>query len=313
VKVKITAKKDNVKGIASLKSPDPLIIPGPGKPFELGKKDDVAYIDLQFQSSTSAKNNRLSLVQLSADIGGKSYSYDKTTIAYDHLPVISWFPQSEFKYLNIDLKTAGRHLAYIQGAGDKIVESLKLIGYSVDVLTETQLLSRDLSIYDAIVAGVRLYNVNSDVNKFNSRLMEYVKNGGTYLVQYNVNNGLKTSSIGPYPFKISNSRVTDETAPVTILNGGHPLLNYPNKITTKDFANWVQERGLYFATDFDKNYTSVFGMNDPGEAENNGSLIVADYGKGRFVYTSLSFFRQLPAGVPGAYRLFVNLIAKRQH
>jgi hypothetical protein len=133
------------------------------------------------------------------------------------------------------------------------------------------------------------------------------------LVQYNVNNGLKTSTIGPYPFKISSSRVTDETAPVTILNPGHALLNYPNKITTTDFENWVQERGLYYVTDFNKSYTAIFGMKDPGEAENNGSLIVSDYGKGRFVYTSLSFFRQLPAGIPGAYRLFVNLIAKRQH
>lgn len=313
VKVKVTAKRDHVKGNLRLKSDDPLIIPGAAKPFDLEHKGDILYLDLQLRPLTNGKKNTLSEIKISADVGGNPYSYDERTISYDHLPAITYFPVSEFKYLNSDIKTAGKRLAYISGAGDRIPESLKLIGYSVDVFTADKLSDRNLSVYDAIIAGVRLYNVDAAVNTLHPRLMEYVKNGGIYLVQYNVNNGLKSDGIGPYPFKISNSRVTDENASVTILNSGNTILNYPNKITTADFNNWVQERGLYFVTDFGKNYTPLLGMHDPGEKENNGSLIVCDYGKGRFVYTSLSFFRQLPAGVPGAYRLFVNLIAKRQH
>lgn len=311
LKVKITAKKDNVKGNISLKGSDPSIIPGPARSFDLKKKDDITYVELQFQPGENSKINTVGIGRVSADVNGQTYSYDEKKIAYDHLPLITYFPYTDFKFLKTDLKTGGKNLAYIPGAGDRIPEALKLIGYSVDILTDDQLLNNDLSVYDAIIAGVRLYNVKADVNKFRLKLMEYVKNGGIYLVQYNVNNGLKSMEIGPYPFKISNSRVTDENAPIKILTPSHPLLNYPNQITTADFNNWVQERGLYYVTDYGKDYTALFGMNDAGEMENNGSIIVTDYGKGRFIYTSLAFFRQLPAGVPGAYRLFVNLIAKR--
>ena len=313
ISVKVTAKKDLVKGSVRLQGSDPLIVLDAPKPFELKKKGDVTYIDFQVLPAKNSQSNTLSEIRVSADVDVKTYSYDESKISYDHLPVISYFPFADFKYLNADIKTSGKRIAYIPGAGDRIAESLKLVGYSVDVLTTDNLLTRDLSVYDAIIAGVRLYNVNADVSRFNSRIMEYVKNGGTYLVQYNVNNGLKINEMGPYPFKISNTRVTDESAHVRILSSGHPVLNYPNKITSEDFNNWVQERGLYFATAFGNSYQAILSMHDPGEQENNGALIVSDYGKGRFVYTSLSFFRQLPAGVPGAYRLFVNLIAKRKN
>lgn len=144
------------------------------------------------------------------------------------------------------------------------------------------------------------------------KLMEYVKNGGTLLVQYNNNARILVENIGPYPFSVTGSRVTVEDAKITILNPNDPALNYPNRITDSDFEGWVQERGLYYVSNIDKNYTPIFSMNDPGEPVNNGSLIVGNYGSGKFVYTSLAFFRQLPAGVPGAYRLFVNLIAKKK-
>jgi len=168
----------------------------------------------------------------------------------------------------------------------------------------------NLAGFDAVVVGVRFFNVNEDARNVHAKLMDYVKNGGVVLAQYNVNNGLKSTEFGPYPFRLVNKRVTEEDAKVTFTKPEHSALNYPNKITAKDFDGWVQERGLYFADDIDPKYETVLRMNDTGEAANDGSLLIANYGKGKFVYTSLSFFRQLPAGVPGAYRLFANLLAK---
>ena len=312
IRVKITAKKDKIAGNVSLESSDPVIAVGEAVPFRLEKKGDVVYVDLQFHPVKNGKRNALSEIRILAEVEGKRYSSDEKTISYDHLPSISYFPVAEFKYLNSDIKTAGKRIAYITGAGDRIPESLRIIGYSVDVFSPAGILNQNLNAYDAVIAGVRLYNVDADAGKITPGILEYVKNGGTYLVQYNVSHSLKTGSIGPYPFKLGNKRVTDETAPVTFLDATHRLVTYPNKITLSDFNNWVQERGLYFVSEFDSHYEALFSMHDPGEPANNGSLIVSDYGKGQFIYTSLSFFRQLPAGVPGAYRLFVNLIAKRQ-
>ncbi|MDO7744312.1 MAG: LmbE family protein, partial [Pedobacter sp.] len=164
--------------------------------------------------------------------------------------------------------------------------------------------------FDAIITGVRLYNINEQIAAMQPKLMDYVKNGGVLLVQYNVNSPLKIQELGPYPFKITRDRTTEEDAKVTFLAPNHPALNFPNKITEQDFEGWIQERGLYFARDIDTHYTPILQMHDTGEENNNGSLLVADYGKGKFIYTSLAFFRELPAGVPGAYRLFVNLISK---
>jgi len=174
------------------------------------------------------------------------------------------------------------------------------------------LLNMDLSGFDAIITGVRLYNVSEQIKLAQPKLMNYVQNGGTLLVQYNVNGPLKIDNIGPYPFRLSRDRVTEEDAKVTFLAPDHAVFNYPNKISSKDFDGWIQERGLYFLTDIDAHYTPLISINDTRESASNGSLIVANYGKGRFVYTGLSFFRQLPAGVPGAYRLFVNLISVKK-
>ncbi len=160
------------------------------------------------------------------------------------------------------------------------------------------------------MVGVRAYNVDPRLVIEQPKLMEYVKNGGNMLVQYNNNNGLVTKEIGPYPFKVVNERVTDENAKITIIDPNNPVLNYPNKISQSDFDGWVQERGLYFTKDADPQYQKVLQMNDPGEAPKDGALITTQYGKGRFIYTSLAFFRQLPAGVPGAYRLFINMLSK---
>jgi len=241
---------------------------------------------------------------------GKPYSLVLRRIRYDHVPAITLFPAAEAKLVNLDLKTAGKKIGYIAGAGDLMPEALRQVGYDVRMLSENEIMNGDLSTYDAIITGVRAYNVNERLAFEQPKLMEYVKNGGNLVVQYNNNSGLVTKQIGPYPFTVVNRRVTDEDAVVTVLDQPNPVLNYPNKITQDDFKGWIQERGLYFVSDADPKYKSIFQMNDKGESPLNGSLIVGDYGKGRFVYTSLAFFRELPAGVPGAYRLFVNLLSK---
>ena len=249
-------------------------------------------------------------LRFTVNSGGKSFNRGTKVIDYDHIPLQTLFPLSEARVERVNLKTAGKNIGYIAGAGDLIPEALEQVGYKVSILSESQILNSNLSSYDAIITGVRLYNVNENLNVIQPKLMEYVNNGGTLLVQYNVNDPLKIQQIGPYPFRISRDRVTDENARVTLLVKDHPVLNYPNKITEKDFEGWIQERGLYFTSNADAKYSRILSMNDPGEKASDGSLIVADYGKGRFVYTSLAFFRELPAGIPGAFRLFVNLITK---
>ncbi|KIO78236.1 LmbE family protein [Pedobacter lusitanus] len=247
---------------------------------------------------------------LSLQVDGRSYQKGLKVIGYDHIPVQTLFPEAEARVERVDLKFAGKKIGYIAGAGDLIPESLTQIGYQVTRLNEKQIISGDLSGYDAIITGVRLYNINEQIKLMQPKLMDYVKNGGVLLVQYNVNSPLQLADIGPYPFQLSRDRVTEEDAKVNFLNPDHPVLNFPNQITVRDFDGWIQERGLYFATGIDQHYATVLQMNDTGEAASNGSLLVTGYGKGKFVYTSLAFFRELPAGVPGAYRLFVNLISK---
>jgi len=241
---------------------------------------------------------------------GKEFSMGIQQIKYEHIPNITLFPPSQANLIDLDLKIAGKKIGYIPGAGDLMQDALKQVGYDVHQLTENEILNGDLSGYDAIITGVRAYNVNTRLAIEQPKLLEYVKNGGDLVVQYNNNNGLATKQIGPYPFSVVNRRVTDEDAKVTVLDPQNPVLNYPNKITQDDFNGWVQERGLYFVGDIDPNYKAPLQMNDPGEAPNNGALITGNYGEGRFIYTSLAFFRQLPAGVSGAYRLFINLLSK---
>ena len=233
-------------------------------------------------------------------------------IKYDHIPDI-FYNYYGVAILKMDLKIAGSRVGYIAGAGDKVPQALTDMGYTVVMLAEKDLKAGNLKQYDAIVTGVRAYNTNEWMNNVYDVLMDYVKAGGILLSQYNTSNqiGPVKAKMAPYPFNISRNRVTDETAKVNFLLPNHPALNYPNKITEKDFDGWIQERSIYNAEKVDSNYQRILSMKDPGENENeqDGSLIIANYGKGRFVYTGLVFFRELPAGVPGAYRLFANLIA----
>lgn len=275
--------------------------------FSLAQKGNA---QLAVFTITPAANSTSAVLNLQVKIAGETESKGFRTIKYDHIPNINLFPNATAKLEVADLKIAGKRIAYIDGAGDLVANALQQVGYEVVHLSASQVLLSNLSAYDAIVTGVRFFNVNEEAKSVQTKLMDYVKNGGVLLEQYNVNNGLKSADFGPYPFRLVNKRVTEEDAKVTFTKPNHAALNQPNKITDKDFDGWVQERGLYFADDVDPKYETVLRMNDTGEAANDGSLLIANYGKGKFVYTSLSFFRQLPAGVPGAYRLFANLLSK---
>ncbi|WP_437919449.1 PIG-L family deacetylase [Sphingobacterium sp. LRF_L2] len=237
---------------------------------------------------------------------------DIREISYEHIPRQAWFPDVNVKLEPLTLINPVKKVGYIMGAGDLVPESLRNIGIGVDILDITKLNRDILSSYDAIIFGVRVLNVEPGIAKKLPIVFDYVKDGGTLLMQYNVNSRLITENIAPYPFQITRSRVTEEDAIVEFIDPSDPVLNYPNKITSNDFKGWIQERGLYFAEHIDSSYRTPLLMHDKNEPAHNGSLLVNKLGKGKFVYTSLSFFRQLPAGIPGAYRLFVNLLAKEQ-
>ncbi len=242
----------------------------------------------------------------------KAYTYKQ--IEYDHIPSIRYFMPAKQDYIVMDLKTVGKKIGYITGAGDKVPEALMQMGYEVVLMGEKELSNNNLQQFDAIITGVRAYNTNEWLNNYHDKLMEYVKNGGNMIVQYNTSNqiGPVRAKIGPYNFNISRTRVSVESAPVFLLDPAHQVFIYPNKIVKEDFDGWVQERSVYHAGSFDAAFKPLIRMNDPGEKADDGSLITAQYGKGFFTYTGIVFFRQLPSGVPGAYKLMANLIGLNQ-
>lgn len=229
-------------------------------------------------------------------------------IDHRHIPPMLLLPPAVVKIVRVDAIVPVHRVGYIPGAGDELPGLLRQLGMEVTLLDEAALAGADLSRFEAIVTGVRAYNTRPDLVAARARLLDFVAAGGTLVVQYNTDRGLVTDQLGPFPFKLSRDRVTDETAAVRFLLPGHGVLTTPNRITANDFADWVQERGLYFASSWDPAFAAPLGMADPGEKESSGALLVARHGKGAFVYTGLAFFRQLPAGNPGAIRLFLNLI-----
>jgi hypothetical protein len=243
--------------------------------------------------------------------GRKDTAEELKTIAYEHIPRIDYFRPATEKFMIADIKMSGHRIGYIDGAGDMVPAALQEMGYEVVTLREKDLGSASyLQQFDAIIAGVRAFDVHPGLNARHTALMDYVKNGGNFIVQYNRDGlGQTKTTVGPYPFTVANIRVTDETAKVNFALPDHKVLHFPNTITDEDFNGWIQERGIYFAAQVDTGYQEVLSMKDPGESEVKGSLVIANYGKGVFVYTGLVFFRELPAGVPGAYRLMANIIA----
>ena len=233
-------------------------------------------------------------------------------IEYEHIPSLLHFADSKNMVLPAGLKTTGKKIGYLVGAGDKVPTALEMMGFEVVELGKNDIYAEKLKQFDAIVVGVRAYNVNEWLNEKHAILMAYVNEGGNMVVQYNTNSfagPIAKMKIGPKPFAISRGRITEEDAEVKFIDPNHPLLNFPNKITKDDFSGWIQERGIYFAEGFSNDYKAVLSMHDQGEEDLLGSLIVRNEGKGRFIYTGLAFFRELPAGVGGAYRLFANLVS----
>ena len=275
-------------------------------------KGERKFVDVTINSDVVAKNSKdFYGDKLSSKVFHQDQFYSLHKINYDHIPEVNYNYYDQVPVLKIDLKTAGSLVGYIAGAGDKVPQALEQMGYRVVMLKQADITVANLKQFDAVVTGVRAYNINEWLSNSYDPLMQYVNDGGVLLTQYNTSNaiGPVKAKMSPYPFNISRNRVTDEDATVNFLLPDHPALNYPNKITQKDFEGWVQERSIYNAENIDGNYQRILSMKDPNENEQDGSLIIANYGKGRFVYTGLVFFRELPAAVPGAYRLFANLIA----
>ncbi|HEU4552064.1 MAG TPA: PIG-L family deacetylase [Chitinophaga sp.] len=314
VTVKLKAMADNTSGTVQLRIPPGFKASPEQQSFTLNRKGDETTVLFNLvPTQLNPTISRVDTFTVAAAVNGHVYKQALQTIHYDHIPPITLFPQAAARLVSLPLKHNGNRLGYIAGAGDMVAASLRQVGYNVNALDEKDIMGGQLQQYDAIIVGVRAYNTNERLKYWQPRLMDYVKNGGTLVVQYNTSAPLVTSQLGPYPFSLSRSaRVTDENAKVTWLLPNDEVMHYPNEITQRDFDGWVQERGLYFTTDAAPEYRKLFAMHDKGEQPLDGSTLVANYGKGRYVYTSLAFFRELPAGVPGAYRLFVNLISAKK-
>lgn len=307
VKVVVKAGKDSLMGEVMLNIPDSWKCIPTSASYELRKKaEEKTFTFMVTPPATQAE----ATINASASYLGKTYSKGIKEIKYDHIPIQTLFPEAEIKLIRLDVKKKLKRIGYIPGAGDEVSPCLTQLGYEVVTITDDMLAKENLSQFEAILTGVRAYNTNEKLPSFKQKLMDYVANGGNLIVQYNTNSwaGPLSSDIGPYKFKITRERITDEEAKVNFELPNHPVLNTPNKITDKDFEGWIQERSIYHAGDWDSNYVAPLSMADPGEKNNKGALIIAKHGKGHFVYSGLVFFRQLPAGVPGAYRLLVNMI-----
>jgi hypothetical protein len=276
--------------------------------FKLNAGDEtVARFKVTPPASATSADARASV-----DVGGNATNLAVDIIDHAHIPVQVVKREASSTLTHTDVKTLANRIGYVVGAGDLIPDALRQLDCSVTLLSADDLKTGDLSRFDAIVTGVRAYTVRPDLRANRQRLMDYVRNGGTLVVQYDAIQTDDTFGLAPYPFKVSRDRVSVEEAPVTLLLPGHPLLRLPNKITDADFKGWVQERGLYFARDWDKRYEAPLASADPGEKPSAGGLLFAHFGKGVYIFTAYSWFRQLPAGVPGAYRIFANLLSAGQ-
>ena len=280
-------------------------------------KVSPAFINLEIKQKGDTQNYQFRVTPTSYDskgtlkasilIDGKKYDKELIEIEYGHIPKQSVLQNSEAKVVRLNIKKAGNFIGYIKGAGDVVPESLKQIGYAVTMINPEEISTENLKKFDAVVLGIRAYNTVSTLKYKQKFLLEYVKNGGNMVVQYNTSRRVDVAA--PFKLNLSRDRVTDENAAVEILEKNHPVMNFPNKISEQDFEGWVQERGLYFPDSWSSEYIPILSMNDPGETPKKGSLLVAKYGKGNYIYTGLSFFRELPAGVTGAYKLFANILS----
>ena len=310
VVVEVKAARAGTSGTLRLDAPTGWKIFPANRAFDLKQLGEKA--TLTFDVTAPAQPSTTSFTAV-AMVGKNSYTNGRVEINYPHLPVQLLLPPTRLKVAAFDLKTRGQKIGYVPGAGDSTAENLTEMGYQVVTLSGFDLTAEKLKGLDAVVIGVRAFNERKDLEPNLPALFAWVEQGGTVIAQYNRPGGNLAKTLGPYPLSVAGNapdlRVTDENAPVIFLAADHPALNIPNKITKADFDGWVQERGAYFPSKWDEHYVPLFAMSDPGEKQPDSSVLVAKYGKGYYVYTGLGFFRQLPAGVPGAYRLFANLVS----
>ncbi len=305
--VVVKAGKDNVKGSLELCHPNGWTVSPKSYAVEIDKKG--AEQTFKFELAPPADQEENYIVPLIMDQDSVSYTNTVKIIKYDHIPTQTLVSDASSKVVKLDIKIKGKTVAYIMGAGDKIPESLEQIGYEVDILEIDEASVEKLIQYDALIIGIRAYNTVDRIQFYQDNFLEYVNQGGTMIVQYNTSRPVLVDQLGPYPLELSRDRVTDENAEVRLLKPDHEVLNYPNKITSKDFENWQQERGLYFPGKWDNKYTAILSSNDINEEPLDGGLLIATYGKGYYIYTGYSWFRELPPGVAGAYRIFANLVS----
>lgn len=274
--------------------------------FELTKRGEELAKIFKVYPSKAEFSGTLKAV---AEINNAAYSNSLKTISYDHIPTQTLLPLAEARIIRVNIKKEGGVIGYINGAGDDVPIALRNMGYEVWEMKNEEVTAENLKRVDAVVLGIRALNTNERVRFMMNDLLEYVNKGGTMVVQYNTSNGLVTDKFSPFPLALSRDRTTEENAEVRILKPDHALLNSPNKINSADFDGWIQERGLYYPNKWDANFEALLSMNDTGEKPQDGSLLVAKYGEGYYVYTGLSFFRELPDGVPGAFKLFANIVS----
>ena len=304
IAVDVLAGVGNVSGEVKIEVPENWKVSPASNDFVIVQKKDKQRVDFFVTPPNEASEGTLKVVAIS---DGVPYRDELVEINYDHIPKQSVLLKSEAKVVRLNIQKAGSFIGYVKGAGDKVPESLRQIGYTVTLINPEEILPESLQKFDAIVLGIRAYNVVKELQFKQKYLLDYVENGGNMIVQYNTSRNVIIGA--PFSLSLSRDRVTDETAEVRILDDNHSLLNFPNTITSKDFEGWVQERGLYFPDSWSAQYTPILSMNDKGETPKKGSLLIAKYGKGNYIYTGLSFFRELPAGVSGAYKLFANMLS----
>ncbi|MBI4909453.1 MAG: PIG-L family deacetylase [Acidobacteria bacterium] len=315
VHVSLKANQPNASGQVRLQAPQGWKVEPASRDFRMQQNGEQSIVT--FTVTPPSANSSASLraiVQTSA----RDFAQSMKVISYPHIPPQTVFPLAEAKLIRSDIRITSKRIGYVMGAGDDIPEALRQLGVDVTPLSDEDLASVTLARFDAIVTGVRAFNTRTALRANMQRLLDYTASGGTFVVQYNVlesfagrDNRDTLSRLGPYPIQLGRDRVTVEEAPMQFPDRSHPALTTPNKITDADFEGWVQERGLYFAKEFDPKYQSLFSSHDPKEDWLPGGMLYARYGKGVYVHTSYSWFRQLPAGVPGAYRIFANLLSAK--
>ncbi len=306
IDVTVKAGIANASGKVMLQLPDAWNTEPAYYEYTLDSKGEEAIFSFEVKPPQNQSEGHLNAV---AEQNGKTYNKSMVTLDYDHIKTQVIMPNASAKVVKLDIQKFGKTIGYIAGAGDVIPSALREIGYEVWEMNDDDVTPENLASLDAVVLGIRALNTNERLPFFMDDLLKYVYDGGTMVIQYNTSHRLKTSEFAPFPLELSRDRVTDEFAEVKILEPEHPVMNEPNKITQKDFTGWVQERGLYFPDTWDKQYKAILSSNDKGENAKKGGLLVANYGKGHYVYTGYSWFRELPAGVPGAFRIFVNLVS----